>query len=448
MIKHTRQLWPGVVALLLVTVALLGLSGSSTWANPPAQAPPVELFSFQLEHPPSGGMFTAAGATVQPLAGGDWSEMINSGFEQDFQSEGWEVQGAGWERSSTKKNSGSYSAGVENFTGAPNTRLIYGGENGFSLDDVADAKLNFSYWLDTDTDAYLGWAASADGQNFYGARTFGRVGAWLSASLDLSHLVGDDSVWIAFTISGDGAGTAQNVYVDDVTITTQEPYRVHLPLALNNYVPPFSDFEDDFSDAGSGWPIEHVVNHQPPDEPAKWNEWHKEYVNNTYHMEVNYIWFHRIFASPERVAASGDYTLQVDMMYDFYDYRAEWGLIFEADNDMESYYMVALYNYGQELNYRIRCRKSSGEEVDLAGGSAPWFFHRHSWDWSKFRIVRQGNKLYFYGHNPWTANWELINSVNASPLNGNRVGFTVFSSEQGSEAYFDNFYLWQRPILP
>lgn len=446
MIKRTRQLCSGVVALLLVAVALWGVSGSSTWANPPTQAPPIEPFSFQLEHPPSGGTLIAADATVQPMAGGDWSTLTSSGFEQDFQSEGWEVQGAGWARSSTQKNSGSYSAAVENFSGTPITWLIYS----FSLDDVADARLNFSYWLDTDTDTYLGWAASADGVSFYGARTSGRVGAWLSGSLDLKHLAGDDSVWIAFVISGDGSGSGQNVFVDDVTITAQEPYRVHLPLAYKNYVPPFPDFDDDFSDAGSGWPRKHVDN--LPD-----YEEHRDYVSeygSTYKMKLGgYTWFHRIFASPEDVHSRDEFTLQANIMYDYGDYRAGWGLILEASDDMKTYYLAGVYRYGgnegSDSGMFCHIRKvENGTEQDLVATSAPDYFERSKGEWTTIRVVRQENSISLYAVNS-VGQWEnIISTSNTPSLSGDRVGFSVFNAELGADGWFDDFHLWQRPIIP
>lgn len=449
-LNRSRRFWSGIFALLLLlAVAVSGAADSLTWAGPPDATPTpqmpsadVEPFSFRLERPPAGGTAIAAGASVRPMAGGDWSDLMTSGFEQSLESDGWEVQGTGWERTTSRSYSGSYSAAVEDFSGAPDTRLVYGGASGFSLAGLADAVLNFTYWLDTDATTYFGWAVSTDGVSFYGARTAGRLNGWLLGSLDLGHLIGDDSVWIAFTFSGAESGAAQNVFLDDVAIAVQEPHRLYLPAILNNYAPPLQDFYDDFSDPTSGWPTEHFSD--PPS-----YEVHRDYSNGAYWMKLTYIWFHRIYASPEDVYASGEFTLQTDLMYDFGDYRAEWGVILEASDDMKSYYLVALYRYGPDLLYRIRRRTDAGE-VDLVDASAPWFLEHISWKWSTIRIVRQGDQIRFYGYNPHPdfLQWELVRSVTAPPLSGQRVGVTIFSTEQGAEAYYDNFHLWQRAIDP
>lgn len=446
-LDRSRWLWTGISALLLLATLVSGAANPPTWAGSPDVAPllqspsaDIEPFSFQLEHLPTGEVAAIAGAPVQPTAGGGWSDLMTSGFEQDFVSEGWTVQGTGWGRTTAKPYSGSYSAAVENFSGAPATKLVYGGANGFSLADLSNATLNFAYWLDTETDVYFGWAASSDGVNFYGSRTAGRLKGWLVGSFDLKLLLGDDSVWIAFTISGSGSGAGQSVYLDDVAIAVQKPYRVYLPVEFRNYRP---SFHDNFSSVTSGWPVEHFAD--PPDYAVD-----RDYSNGAYWMKLTYIWFHRIFASPAHVHASGEFTLQTDLMYDFGDYRAEWGVILEASDDMKSYYLVAMYRYGPDLLYRIRRRIASGAEVDLVDVGAPWFLERISWKWSSIRIVRQGDQLRFYGYNPHPdyLRWELVNSVTAPPLSGTRIGATIFSTEQGAEAYFDNFHLWHRAIDP
>jgi hypothetical protein len=450
-----KQLWRGVAALLLLAVMLTGIPHSSTWANPPdgtplPQAQPVDIkpFSFQLKEPP-GGAAAVGLASIQPAAGGEWSTLMRADFEGAFPPTGWQVQGETvWVQSSTQSHEGTHSAGVENFAGAPSTWLVYGGESGFSLDDQADARLDFAYWLDTEANTYFGWAASADGINFYGARTSGRVGSWLSGALDLKHLVGDSSVWLAFAISGDGGGDSQNVFLDDVTIGVKEPYRIYLPAGMKNYVAPFPDFHDDFGDPGSGWPRFHV-NKLPTYEEHR--DYSDEY-GSTYKMKLGgYTWFHRIFASPAEVHARDEFTLQTDIMYDYGDYRAGWGLILEASDDMEYYYMAAMYRYGGGTGvfFHIRRRTPSEGEVNLAADPVPSYLSRSKGEWSTLRVVREGNSIAFYALNPWTGQWELLSSVdNAPPLDGNRVGFTVFNSELGADAWFDNFHLWQRPLHP
>lgn len=441
--KYVRLLGFGLIALALAATITPAPLVSPIWAGAPDAAPepqewPIETepFSFRLEAPVGQGSKSPSAILIYPASGGDWSEPVDSGFEDEFAEEGWQVQGTGWERSTTRASAGTYSAAVENFDGAPVTLLIYGGDEGFSLRSRADARMAFQAWLDTDEGAYLGWAASADGQNFDGARAAGHVGAWLSLSYDLDHLIGDDSVWIAFIISGEGTGTGQNVFVDEVRVTAQEPYLNYMPVLFRNYTPPFTGYTDDFDDPGSGWPVEHVVKSD--------YEWHREYLDGTYHMQIEKIWFHRIFALAPNIITGENYAIQVDLKYDFEDYRADWGVIFGATGEPGNCYMVTAHRYGEDINYDIRIRYAGGKEQDIDNDLAvpQYALQKNSNKWNRIRVTRQGSMIRFEAYNFTLHQWYDIDTVYDTTLGAGGVGFTVFTSELGSEAYFDNFQVW------
>ena len=438
--KHSPRLWPGVLALLLVAVVASGTVNSPTWANPPddtptPQTPLIEPFSFQLKEPPGGVTATVAATSVRPTAGGDWSDLMNTSFEEGVPpNELWEVQGEDIWITSTLAYSGTYSAAVEDFSGAPTTWLVYGGANGFSLDDLIDARLNFAYWLDTDEDTYFGWAASADGVSFYGARTSGRVQSWLLGSLDLKQLIGDDSVWIAFTISGDGSGSSQNIYLDDVTLRIQEPYRIHLPLIVRNYSScpyPCLIYQDDFSDPLSGWPREHSHYGKV--------EIHRDYQDGTYNMEIKEEWFTAIYAMAPNVELPKNYIVQFAMRYDFWDWNADWGVIVNATGEPGACYMLTSMNASGSVMYKIRYRSSKGKETTLASGDAKKLLKNND-KWRTARVVRQGDGISFEVYKD--GGWVRIKKVYDGKLDGGRVGFRIFTYEQGAEAWFDNLYVW------
>jgi len=436
--KHLRRFWSGIFAVLLVALVASGLPGPATWANPPdstpmPQTPPtdIEPFSFRLERPPAGVVAAATDMPAHPMADSDWVEVMSSGFEGDFQSEGWEVQGTGWERSSSRKNSGNYSAAVESFDGAPATWLIYGGQSGFSLAGLIDAKLNFAYWLDTDEDAYFGWAASTDGVTFSGARTAGRVQNWLSGSLDLSHLMGDSSVWIAFAISGEGNGTAQNVYLDDVVIMAQEPHKTFLPV-VKSCTYPCLIYHDDFGDPNSGWPRE--------DSDYGKVEIYRDYEDDgTYHMRIDGEWFTAIYAVASNVRLPANYIVEFAMRYDFWDWNADWGIVVNASDEPGACYMITAMNASGSIMYKIRRRSAAGKETTLASGGAKGLL-RNNEGWRTLRVVRQGDSISFEVSQG--GEWVRIGGTHDGELSGGGVGFRIFTYEQGAEAWFDDVYVW------
>jgi hypothetical protein len=96
-----------------------------------------------------------------------------------------------------------------------NSWLVYGPTDELTTYDIANARFRFSYWLDSEQDVgWFGWAASSDGQAFYGARVSGPVRQWLTGELDMAQYLSEEMVWVAFFFLGGGPGNG--VYVDDV----------------------------------------------------------------------------------------------------------------------------------------------------------------------------------------------------------------------------------------
>ncbi|MBN1811814.1 MAG: hypothetical protein JXA14_08260, partial [Anaerolineae bacterium] len=103
--------------------------------------------------------------------------------------------------------------------------MIYGP---FDLSDAQDAELNFRFWNDSEIDwDWFGWWASSDGVSFSGTRHSGNSSGWSYRSLDLSSLIGDPSVWVAFTFESDGSVSSyEGAYVDNIELrkyVTSEP---------------------------------------------------------------------------------------------------------------------------------------------------------------------------------------------------------------------------------
>jgi hypothetical protein len=355
------------VALLLLTVA----TATATPAPPTLAGPPEpslsqpEPFYIRLEQPLTGAGVVQetvaplqAGITIEP---GDWYNLMAEEFDGDpFPPANWQVHtwsGTGWARHNEQQVSGSYSAGVVTTTiGSLNTRLFYGGSAGLAIKDVANAELNFNYWLDVEKDAvYFGWAASADGQNFYGAKVSGRVRAWLTGALDLRQYIGDDSVWVAFFVIGEST-TEQQVYVDNVVARAQVPFETYLPAALKNYTPPLIVFTDDFTQVNSGWP------HQ-----VTWGATNEEQINirgysnklmadhadglgiidgscrqpNRYFMRIgNSNAEHVVAKAP--VKATGNFSMEADIAFCDNAHGASTGLVFGLNDAMTEFYRVIL----------------------------------------------------------------------------------------------------------
>jgi len=429
-----------VALLLLVGTVVTAMPSTPTLAGPPdPPIPQPEPFYIRLEQPLAG-----LDVAVEPLSGpihtavepGEWYNLIAEEFDQDpatnpFPPQGWEVQTTtepGWARRDEQWVSdgdyGGFSAGVVmTTTGTPNTWLFYGGDagTGISLEDVADAKLDFKYWLNTeytidDEAVYFGWAASSDGQNFYGARISGRVGAWLTGVLDMQQYIGDDSVWIAFFVIGEATAGEQHVYVDNVRVRGKEPYEVYLPTIMNNYEPPptIFTFTDDFSDLNSGWP--HILQWGSSYEEQGYitgytDKFVADYPNDytivggacrrpkTYFMR-NGEWAERIIAKPGLMAGS-QFVMEVDIAYCDDALFASTGLVFGLnDSHTEFYRVILIYDPGGggTLKYAV------WRDSKILVSTSPSSYLNGGYNTNRVKVVRDGCNisLYFNNHLEWS----------------------------------------------
>lgn len=365
-----RFFGPVVALLLLVGVTVTAMPSTPTLAGQPE--PPIpqpEPFCIRLDQPLAGAGVAGEAVSVSQVRvtadPGTWYNLMAEEFDGDiFPPANWSVvtqSGAGWAKHNEQHVSGDYSAGVvATTTGTLGTWLFYGGETGFSLQGVADAELHFNYWLDTEKDAvYFGWAASPDGQNFYGARTSGRVTSqWLTGVLDMRQYIGDDAVWIAFFVMGQATTGEQHVYVDNVVVRGMEPFKAYLPVTTKNYKPPATTFTftDNFGDVNSGWPKK-VVNWDPykqhiygytdklvADYPSNYDIIGgacREHAG-TYFMRVGDATHGYKVIAKAPVQVEGQFTLEADIAFCDEAHNASAGVVFGLNDAQDEYYRVIL----------------------------------------------------------------------------------------------------------
>jgi len=216
-----KFLGPVVVLLFLVMTATLAMSSTPMLASPPDPTTPrPEPFYIRLEQP-----LVGPGTPAKPLSApiqiaadpGEWYDLaLVEGFEGTFPPENWQiVNDSGWHRWDGEPRIDSASAGITDTTTMANSWLVYGPTDELATYDIANARFRFSYWLDSEQDVgWFGWAASSDGQAFYGARVSGPVRQWLTGELDMAQYLSEEMVWVAFFFLGGGPGNG--VYVDDV----------------------------------------------------------------------------------------------------------------------------------------------------------------------------------------------------------------------------------------
>lgn len=439
-----RFLWPAIAMTLLVVVMATAVPGTPTLAglpDPPISQP--EPFYIRLERPLAGaGVAGEAVPTSQVRIAADpgaWYNLMAEEFDGDtFPPANWSVDtgnGAGWGKQTAQHVSGSYSAGVvTTTTGTLKTCLFYGGDAGFAVQNVANAELNFNFWLDTEKDAvYFGWAASADGQNFYGARVSGAGRTWLTGVLDMQQYIGDDSVWIAFFVIGEATTGEQNVYLDNVVVRGLEPYYVYLPASLRNYEPPASTFTftDDFSDVNSGWP--HIVNWGSSDTQKKnvygyTDKLVADYPNDyeviggacrqagTYFMRVGHTDYGVLVVAKAPVQTGDQFTLEADIAFCDEAYNASTGIVFGLnDTGTELYRVMLIYQRDQpwvgDIKYSIWRVPAAGAIVKLVE-SAPSDHLRwegeSGYNVNHVKVVRDGCKIevYFNGSLEWSTTSE------------------------------------------
>jgi hypothetical protein len=121
------------------------------------------------------------------------------------------------------------------------SRMIFGP---FSLQDALDAKVTFSYWLNSQSNQDdLFWGASIDGSNFFGDSVSGDSSGWVNHTFDLKNvpalgdLTGQSKVWFAIKFNSDHSMTyPQGAFIDDFEISQYTAItKVNLPIMYNNY---------------------------------------------------------------------------------------------------------------------------------------------------------------------------------------------------------------------
>jgi len=424
-----KFLGPVVALLLLVGATVMITPNTPTWAGPPDPTlPQPEPFYIHLDKSLAEGgagreaiSMSQAHVTVTP---GTWYDL----YEQQFDDAsslpaGWTAEarsGPAWAIHDQEASSPAHSAGVTANTETLDTWLFYGGNTGFPLEEIANARLTFSYWLDTDATGenpvYFGWAASPDGRAFYGARISGQVGKWLTGTLDLRQYINDDSVWIAFFVSGTGTTGTQKVYVDDVKVQGVEPYDVYLPMTLRNYEPPVTrfTFTDDFSDTNSGWPNE--VNWGSSESTqlnvrGYTNKLMADYADgqgiidspcrqsNRYFMRIgNPNAPHVIAKAP--VQADEIFSLEVDIAFCDGAHNASTGILFGLNDGFTEYYRVILIHDAVDNTTKYAIWRRSATENKILVSTSSSAHLNGGYYTNHVKIVRDGCNIsiYFNGH--------------------------------------------------
>jgi clostripain len=165
-----------------------------------------------------------------------WQTIMSDGFEGAFPGV-WSIYYGGteayWGKDSYRSYTGSYSAfcakggsaGVDPPANYPNNMDTWMEYGPFSLADATDAKVDFWFWLDSESSYdYFGYMASIDGTNFYGTGWSGYSDGWIAESFDLTtvptlgNLCGESQVWIVFTFDSDDTVNYDGAFIDDVVL--------------------------------------------------------------------------------------------------------------------------------------------------------------------------------------------------------------------------------------
>ncbi len=174
--------------------------------------------------------------TLYKQASGNWITVLNEDFEGDFPG-AWQVGSDDgqyyWGKRSCLAYAGSYSGwavggGPQGSTlscdsNYPNNASAGMGYGPFSLADATAAEVRFKLWLNTEWagdvhDSFCVWA-SRDGVGYGGVCHWGYSGGWSDQSLDLTGLIGEPNVWIAFGFYSNGSvNQPVGAYIDNVVI--------------------------------------------------------------------------------------------------------------------------------------------------------------------------------------------------------------------------------------
>ena len=179
-----------------------------------------------------------------------WSTIMNETFEGIWPAAPWAVYGTPtWDDTSYAYHGGFWSAwcadssGVNPASGYVNNMnawMVYGP---FSLADASSANVVFWYKnLSEQNYDYFQWMASTDGVNFGGWQISGDQNTWRSQTYDLSGVLGQPQVWLAFRFVSDSTVAGYSgAFVDDIVIqkdvTALPDLTPNQPANWNNRLP-------------------------------------------------------------------------------------------------------------------------------------------------------------------------------------------------------------------
>jgi hypothetical protein len=209
-------------------------------------------------------------------------------------------------------------------------------------------------------------------------------------------------------------GTSLALYQFDVAAEALEVSTTYFPIILNNYCPPV--YADDFSDPGSGWPINDTGNTL------------YEYLNGEYRVLVgNTDW--SAGARPDFKASN--YIVAVDVRNATGVYGS-YGIIFGLSEDWNQFYTFEIYPPGDYAIFRYSSNTwillTSGYSTSINIGTAT----------NRLKVERNGSLIRAY------ANGQLLRSISDGSYTGSRhVGLIASSYNQPNvDARFDNFAVY------
>jgi hypothetical protein len=175
---------------------------------------------------PSGNNWDIRHATNAPYFWNDVNVLARTG--------NW----SGWCAGGTITPNPVLNPAADNYVNNMDSWMIYGP---FDLSDATDAKLDFWYWLDSETNFdYLWWAASTSLNGTYsGFGVSGNSNGYQFQSFDLKNvptlgnLTGRSQVYVTFFFRSDASVTLRGAFLDDITlqkfVSTQESIRLTSP---------------------------------------------------------------------------------------------------------------------------------------------------------------------------------------------------------------------------
>lgn len=224
------------------TTTIITKPGDTPAISSPERIPPLPGLEVHPGHPdePKTGAPQTGGS--DPAATAGWTTIMQEGFEGAFPNGSWRAydqDGATngeyyWDDDDYIAYNGYWSAWAANggangldpyYYYYPNNMkswMIYGP---FDLSNASDAEMLFYYWNQSEINYdWFSWYASPNGTNFYGYRVSGDSGGWKSVNFDLTSvpgygsLLGDSSVWIAFSFNSDYSIVDDGPFVDNITL--------------------------------------------------------------------------------------------------------------------------------------------------------------------------------------------------------------------------------------